>query len=103
MVEPAVVNPRPMSTGVPDGVTWYLYQWTCAKSIIVVSFNVDPMAGTGVGVGPDNVGLAAGDVLLLLVVVQPASATVAKITNTNKRFPDLKFKTYPPLLEQMAV
>jgi hypothetical protein len=63
---------------------------------MLVMFNVDPMAGTGVAVGPDTVGPGVGDVPLLLDVVQPAIATAAKIANTNKMLPDLNFITYRP-------
>jgi len=55
---------------------------------------VDPMAGTGVGVGTDDVGLAVGVVPLLLEVEQPAMVTAAKIANINKMLPGLNFITY---------
>lgn len=63
---------------------------------MLVTFSVDPMAGTGVGVGPDKVGLAVGDAPLLLVVVQPAIVTAAKIINTKIMLPELNFITYLP-------
>lgn len=64
---------------------------------MLFTFTVDPMAGTGVAVGPANVGLALGDGLLLFVDEQPASATAAKKIQTSITIDDLHFKRFPPI------